>query len=150
MDPVGYAVGLAADPDDVLGRLDGAVGYEQQFGAQAGGLAAAFVSAPERGGVKAAAEAVGEHVVLRAGVVLAVCEPGELLAGAAGAEPEAGARGDDGQAGDGAQGGLAVGLRDAQLRLFDLPLRGEGHADIPGAAAGDGTRRLSGSDSSRS
>ena len=75
MDPVGYAVSLAADADDVLGRLDAAVGDDQQLWVQAGGF--------------------GLHDG-------AVEQAGELLAGAAGAKPEAGACGDDGQAGDGA------------------------------------------------
>src|SRR5580700_8050841 len=38
VDPVGYAMSLAADPDDVLGRLDAAVGDDQQIRAQAGGF----------------------------------------------------------------------------------------------------------------
>src|SRR5580700_10516831 len=75
VDPVRYAVSLAADADDVLGRLDVSVGHDQQLRAQARGC--------------------GLHDG-------AVEQAGELFAGAAGAEPEAGARGNDGQAGDGA------------------------------------------------
>ena len=99
MDPVRDAVGLAAHPDNVLRRLHAAVGHDKQRR------------------IKTRALGLDDG---------AVEQPGDRLAGTAGAETQPGPGGDNGLAGDGAERGPAVTLRDPQPRLVQVPVGDEG------------------------
>ena len=92
-------MGLAAHPDDVLRRLHAAVGHDEQRR------------------IKARALGLDDG---------AVEQPGDRLAGAAGAEAQPGPGGDDGLPGDGAERGPAVRLRDPQPRFVEMPVGDEG------------------------